>query len=249
MNAILSRRRAAREGVGLVVTPNIDHVAQLRHNPAFRHAYASAEIIFCDGFPVHYYALARGHRINRVTGCELAKRLLDTPELLFFHRLFFVVDSEKTARAVNEWADASRLCDQVVTHVPPFGFEADETWSAKLSDEIRDHSTTVLVMAVGAPRSEIFVNQQRTSLPPCWAICVGQAVKTVFGIVQRAPVFVRRLHAEWLWRALQEPRRLVPRYMAASMGFVRGVFCDFWEPASCEPSAGASRRGPDPDHA
>jgi N-acetylglucosaminyldiphosphoundecaprenol N-acetyl-beta-D-mannosaminyltransferase len=235
VNDILTRRRAAQEEVGLVVTPNIDHIAQLRQNPGFRHAYAKAEKILCDGFPVHYYALARGHAVNRITGCELVKRLLEKPGLICRHRLFFVVDSERTERAVNEWAARSCLRAQVVTHIPPFGFEADAAWSAKLADEIRLHSTTLLLMAVGAPRSEIFVDQYRTLLPPCWAVCVGQAVKTLFGIVQRAPISVRRLHAEWLWRVVQEPRRLVPRYTGASMAFLGGVFLDLWKPALVEP--------------
>jgi N-acetylglucosaminyldiphosphoundecaprenol N-acetyl-beta-D-mannosaminyltransferase len=244
VNTILSRRRTAREGVGLVVTPNIDHIARLRQSAAFRHAYASAEMVLCDGFPVHYYARLRGHPVNRVTGCELVKRLLVKAELLIPHRLFFVVDSERTARAVSEWADRSGLRGQIVAHIPPFGFEADLAWSAKLAEEILLHSTTLLVMAVGAPRSEIFVDRYRNSLPPCWAICVGQAVKTFLRIIRRAPVFVQCLHAEWLWRTAQEPRRLMPRYMVASKAFVAGVFWDLWKPNSYEPPATISHKPP-----
>ena len=81
VNTILSRRRAVREGVGLVVTPNIDHIAKLRQSAAFRQAYANAAMVLCDGFPVHYYARLRGHPVNRITGCELVKRLLVKAEL------------------------------------------------------------------------------------------------------------------------------------------------------------------------
>jgi N-acetylglucosaminyldiphosphoundecaprenol N-acetyl-beta-D-mannosaminyltransferase len=203
----------------------------------FRDAYANAEVILCDGFPVHYYALARGHEVYRVTGCELVKRVLNKPSLLIFHRLFFVVDTERTARAVNEWADKSCLAVEVMTHVPPFGFEADAGWSAKLAEEIRLHSTTLLMMAVGAPRSEIFVDRYRNSLPPCWAICAGQAVKAFLGITQRAPVIIQRLHAEWLWRVAQEPRRLMPRYMASIISFISAVFCDLRPSALLEAPA------------
>jgi N-acetylglucosaminyldiphosphoundecaprenol N-acetyl-beta-D-mannosaminyltransferase len=230
VSAIRTRVRVTQDGVGLVVTPNIDHIAQLRQNAEFRDAYGNAEMILCDGFPVHYYALARGHAVHRVTGCELARRLLEEPRSLSFHRLFFVIDSERTARAVNEWADRSCLPAKVKTHIPPFGFEANAVWSAKLAEEILVHSTTLLVMGVGAPRSEAFVDRYRNSLPPCWAICVGQAVKTFFGLTQRAPVIVQRLHAEWLWRVAQEPRRLIPRYMAAIIWFISSVFYDLQVP-------------------
>ena len=55
-----------------------------------------------------------------------------------------------------------------------------------LAEAIREHATTVLIMAVGAPRSEIFVESYRAVLPPCWAFCVGQAVKIELGLVRRA---------------------------------------------------------------
>jgi N-acetylglucosaminyldiphosphoundecaprenol N-acetyl-beta-D-mannosaminyltransferase len=231
VTTVLSRSRPPEAGVGLIVTPNIDHIAQLKRNAKFRCAYEAAELILCDGFPVHYYALARGHSVNRVTGCQLMKEVLDNA-LISHHRIFFVVDRELTVQAADEWAARCGLRGQVMTHVPPFGFAADEARSAMLADEISRHGTTLLVMAVGAPHSEIFVNQNRHLLPSCWAMCVGQAVKTVFGIVQRAPISVRRLHAEWLWRIAQEPRRLTPRYAAASIAFVGSVLADLWEPAS-----------------
>jgi N-acetylglucosaminyldiphosphoundecaprenol N-acetyl-beta-D-mannosaminyltransferase len=231
VDTLLSRKRTQEEGVGLVVTPNIQHIAQLRRNPAFRDAYNYAAIILSDGFPVYYYALARGHTLNRITGCDLLEQLLAQPEFIRHQRLFLVVDDERTARVVNEWADRSRLRSQVMTHVPPLNFEKDAISLAKLANEICLHSTTLLVMAVGAPHSEIFVHQYRSSLPPCWAICIGQGVKTRFGLVQRAPGFVRRVNMEWLWRIVQEPRRLLPRYADAAIAFVAGVFLDLWQPA------------------
>jgi N-acetylglucosaminyldiphosphoundecaprenol N-acetyl-beta-D-mannosaminyltransferase len=52
VDRILSRSGEGPDTVKLVVTPNIDHVTQLRHNAALREAYTNAEIIVCDGFPV-----------------------------------------------------------------------------------------------------------------------------------------------------------------------------------------------------
>jgi N-acetylglucosaminyldiphosphoundecaprenol N-acetyl-beta-D-mannosaminyltransferase len=87
----------------------------------------------------------------------------------------------------------------------------------------------LLIMAVGAQRSETFVDRYRNLLPPCWAVYVGQAVKAAFGIVQRAPYWTRLMHAEWLWRAADEPGRLVPRYFRASLGFVAATVEDIWK--------------------
>jgi len=95
-----------------------------------------------------------------------------------------------------------------------------------LALRIRDHRATILFMGVGAPKSESFVHGQRPLLPPCWALCVGQAIKVEVGLVMRAPRLFQALNLEWLWRLLSEPRRLFRRYATASIAFVGEVLWD-----------------------
>ncbi len=65
----------------------------------------------------------------------------------------------------------------------------------------------------------MFVDTYRAILPPCWAFCVGQAVKIELGLVRRASWRWRSVGMEWLWRMFQEPSRLGKRYMYATIGF------------------------------
>jgi N-acetylglucosaminyldiphosphoundecaprenol N-acetyl-beta-D-mannosaminyltransferase len=95
-----------------------------------------------------------------------------------------------------------------------------------MAQTIAAHGTTVLVMAVGAPRSEIFVDTHRALLPPCWAFCIGQAVKIELGLVQRASSKWRSVGMEWLWRLTQEPSRLAKRYATAAVGFSAAIIED-----------------------
>jgi N-acetylglucosaminyldiphosphoundecaprenol N-acetyl-beta-D-mannosaminyltransferase len=110
--------------------------------------------------------------------------------------------------------------------IPPFGFERDADYCAGLANTIRQFGTTILIMAVGAPRSEVFVDTHRALLPPCWAFCVGQAVKIELGLVRRASPRWQALGLEWLWRVFQEPSRLMGRYLTATVGFARAVVAD-----------------------
>lgn len=222
---VVGSPRHTGQGVGLVVTPNIQHVAELRRDEAFRHAYAGADIITCDGFPVHYYARSRGcPSPERVTGCDIATALMADPALLRDRPMFFVVDNQATADAVHSWGERHGL--KVATHVPPLGFEKDADGCAALARQIAAYGTSILFMCVGAPRSEIFVDRYRDLLPPCWALCVGQAVKIVLGLAPKPPVWVKRLNLEWLWRILLEPRRLLRRYVFSVFGFLLAVAMD-----------------------
>ncbi len=210
--------------VALVVTPNIDHIAMLRRSPALTEAYRNAARIVCDGWPVQAYARWCGIPIERVTGCEITEELMRLARYSSVHNLFFVVDSETTAQTLRAWAARNGI--NVELAIPPFGFELDTGFCQGLASSIRNHRTTILIMAVGAPRSEIFVDTHRTSLPPCWAFCVGQAVKIELGLVQRASTRWQAARMEWFWRLCQEPSRLLKRYSTAAFGFGIAVIED-----------------------
>lgn len=224
---LLDAPRSPAAGVGLVVTPNIQHIALLRRDPALRAACAEAEIILCDGFPVYYYARLRGCAVpGRVTGREVVAELFAVPQRLAGQRLFCVVDGEQTAAALAEWAGRHGLADSVAAAIPPFGFERDAGYGRALAEAIRAHRTTLLLMAVGAPRSEVFVATHRALLPPCWALCIGQSIKIALGLVPLPPRWVQRLNLEWLWRVGLEPGRMGRRYLGSVLGFAAAILAD-----------------------
>jgi N-acetylglucosaminyldiphosphoundecaprenol N-acetyl-beta-D-mannosaminyltransferase len=217
-------RQPPTDGVALVVTPNIDHIATIRRSPALARAYRAASRIVCDGWPVQLYARFCGLQIARVTGCEIASELMRMAPYPTPQRLFFVVDSAATQQGVEIWAARNGVASSVI--VPPFGFDQDAAYCDRLAEAIRAHGTTILVMAVGAPRSEVFVDTYRAILPACWAFCVGQAVKIELGLVRRASAKWQSVGLEWLWRILQEPSRLTKRYVTATIGFSFAVIED-----------------------
>jgi N-acetylglucosaminyldiphosphoundecaprenol N-acetyl-beta-D-mannosaminyltransferase len=225
-HAAIHHRPNPEQGVALVVTPNIDHIAIIRRSAAMARAYDNAACIVCDGWPVQLYARLCGERRARVTGCEITAELMGLGPYPSWQRFFFVIDNETTAQAVRGWAARNGVADACQTAIPPFGFERDATYCRALAGAIAAHGTTVLVMAVGAPRSEIFVDTYRTLLPPCWAFCVGQAVKIELGLVQRASSRWQSVGLEWLWRLRQEPVRLARRYLTATIGFGAAVIED-----------------------
>jgi N-acetylglucosaminyldiphosphoundecaprenol N-acetyl-beta-D-mannosaminyltransferase len=216
--------RTPQDGVTLVVTPNIDHVATIRHSPALARAYHNAAHIVCDGWPVQVYARWCGLAVRRVTGCEITSELMRMAPYPEGQRLFFVLDATETEDAVREWAARNAVACE--TTVPLFGFERDAGYCERLAESITGFGATVLVMAVGAPRSEVFVDTYRAVLPPCWAFCVGQAVKIELGLVQRASSKWQSAGMEWLWRLFQEPSRLTKRYLTAMIGFGFAVIED-----------------------
>jgi exopolysaccharide biosynthesis WecB/TagA/CpsF family protein len=213
------------EMVQLVVTPNIDHLRLLRE-PRFGAAYQFATLVCPDGFPVALYAWLRGAGSRRrVTGCEIfqeiAKRTHSATK-----RVVVVAESVETAQAVANWA-ARRQIDAVWKAVVAAECLCDDLSAQQsLVAAINAHAPDLLIVTLGAPASEVFVYLNRNTLGPCWALCVGQAVRVELGLARRAPAVLQRCHMEWAWRLAREPRRLVKRYVLSALMFPMAIVAD-----------------------
>jgi exopolysaccharide biosynthesis WecB/TagA/CpsF family protein len=216
LQRILATAPASRAKI--IVTTNAQHVCLLQ-NQDFAQACAEADIVCPDGFPVAFYAWLRGAgRLRRVTGCDLLHGLLIDPGLSR-HLVFAVVETESTAAALTAWAARRGLAESVRAHVAARDLLNQPAEQRRVAAEASAFGATILVMTLGAPVSEVFAYRHRECLPPCWVLCVGQALRVELGLVTRAPRVVRALALEWFWRILQEPRRLAPRYLRAAIGF------------------------------
>ncbi|MCJ2063785.1 WecB/TagA/CpsF family glycosyltransferase [Methylobacterium sp. J-088] len=209
------------DGPRMIVTANVDHIVQLSTDTAFRGAYSRAAARTLDGMPLVWLARAACRRpVHRVTGHDLMGCVMADPPA-FARRIFLVSARQDAADAL-----AARLRDRglpdgaVASAVPPFGFEADPDYSAALAAQIRAHGTTLLVMGVGAPKSEIWIDRHRAKLGNPVVFCIGDALNVAAGYLTRAPGLMQRLGLEWIFRFLQAPRRLFRRYFIKSWRFI-----------------------------
>lgn len=229
----------------LIVTANMDHIISLSENGAFRRAYNGAAARTLDGMPLVWLARLRGDRsARRVTGHDLLVSALSqswTPQ----RRIFVVCASQRIgeATAAHVLRDGGAP-ETVVFVVPPVGFEKDATYGAALAERIRAHGTTLLIMAVGAPKSEIWVDQQGSALGAPVVIAVGGALSVATGLQRRAPLVMQRNGLEWLFRFAQDPRRLFHRFFVRSWRFLALIRTEFSDGHGDPPGT----IGPKPDH-
>lgn len=78
----------------------------------------------------------------------------------------------------------------------------------------------VLLVAMGNPRQEQWILQNKPHLQVKVAFAVGALFDFMAGKVSRAPIWVRKLRCEWLYRLCQEPKRLVRRYTLETLVFI-----------------------------
>ena len=205
----------------LIVTANVDHIVILSGNAAFRKAYGDAALRTLDGTPLVWLARLSGWRnVRRVTGHDLLAAVLAQPQPLE-RKVFLVASSDAVGERIAACFVAAGLPrDAVRTVTPSFGFEADDVYSHELAGRVRAHGTSLLVMGVGAPKSEIWVDRHAAELGDPIVLAVGEALNVAAGLVPRAPLPMQRLGLEWLFRFAHAPRRLFSRYFLRSWRFL-----------------------------
>ncbi|RCS24660.1 glycosyltransferase [Phyllobacterium salinisoli] len=92
--------------------------------------------------------------------------------------------------------------------------------------KLADFHPHILLVAMGVPRQELFIIDRLTERHCTTAFAVGALFDLQTGTIRRAPPWVRRLRAEWLYRLWQEPGRLWRRYIVGNFLFVARLM---WE--------------------
>ena len=78
----------------------------------------------------------------------------------------------------------------------------------------------MVFVAMPSPRKEYWLNHHGRRLGAAFVMGVGGSLDVIAGDVRRAPMILQRFGLEWLFRLVQEPRRLLRRYLITNTRFV-----------------------------
>jgi exopolysaccharide biosynthesis WecB/TagA/CpsF family protein len=118
------------------------------------------------------------------------------------------------------------------------GYFAEEQ-SQDVLAEVSRLKLDILLIAMGTPRQEKWIDRHIRPEHARLVIGVGALFDFVAGEVPRAPKLVRKLRVEWFYRFLQEPRRLAGRYFVGGpvfMGHVLSQFFSRWTKGAPRPA-------------
>lgn len=200
-----------------VVTLNPEMVMAARRDAELREAIVRAELVVADGVGVVWAARLAGAALRgRVTGVDLLDACARVAAERGF-RLYLLGAGEGVARQAAE-----RLMVRY-SGLRIAGTFAGSPAMAEQSDicaRIREAGADIVFVAYGAPAQERWIARTRGELGAAVAIGVGGAFDFVAGRVPRAPLWMRRLGLEWLYRLWREPwrwRRMLalPRFAGA----------------------------------
>jgi exopolysaccharide biosynthesis WecB/TagA/CpsF family protein len=196
---------------GYVVTPNVDHLIRYCDEQSFRDLYREASYTLLDSrFLSHLIGFMSGRRPRTCPGSDLTAELLavvtkpDDP-------LVLIGGTEAQAQQL-----ARRFGLRSLRHFnPAMGFINDPIAVEACLAYIESNSPfRFCFLAVGSPQQEMLAQRLKArGIARGLTLCVGGSINFLTGLERRAPVWMRRLGCEWLFRLLQSPGRMTWRYL------------------------------------
>lgn len=209
----------ARAGVRavprVVVSSNGSVVARFHADASFREMMDEADIVDVDGMPLVLATrlLCKQPLRERVATTDFVR---DASEVAARQgiRFFFLGAAPSVARiAADNLSNAYPGLQVVGTRHGYFEAEEEE----QICREILAAGTDILWLGLGSPKQEEFAIRNRERLSGlAWIRTCGGLFDFYAERVARAPLWMQNAGLEWLFRMIQEPRRLASRYMATN---------------------------------
>ena len=204
---------------------NPDCVNIARRNARYRRVVNEADLVVPDGIGMRLAGriLKRGFRQN-VNGTDLFPRLCQRLDERG-GSAYLLGGQPGVAEATADWI--RQHYPEVKIAGTHHGFFSAEQEPA-LIEHIRASGAEVLLVAMGAPRQEIWIHDHAADCGVRVAMGVGGLFDFYAGRIPRAPGWLREIGGEWLYRLYQEPGRMWRRYLVGNFTFLTAVLMQRW---------------------
>jgi N-acetylglucosaminyldiphosphoundecaprenol N-acetyl-beta-D-mannosaminyltransferase len=217
---------ARRDGCHFIAVTGMHGVMEAQHDPGFKDVLNAADLVVPDGMPLVWLSRVHGHALRRrVYGPELMLAFCEQTSANAYRHFFYGGKpgvAEKLAKMLTQRFPGICVAG---TYSPPFRpltAEEDEEVVALINAAAAD----VVWVGLSTPKQERWMSEHRNCLRAPVLVGVGAAFDIHSGVVRQAPRWMRENGLEWLFRLLQEPRRLWWRYLGYGSEFVFSVLLD-----------------------
>lgn len=201
---------------GWLATVNVSILMMMRESPKLQGFVDRATWTVADGQPLVWASRWFGTPLpERVTGVDLVEQICAEAQLRGMG-VYFLGASQPVldALVLKLQSQYPRLS---IGHANGYFPATDATQRAA---DVAASGASVLLVGMGVPRQEEFIETQWPHLGVKLAIGVGGSFDVLAGLRKRAPHWVQVVGMEWFYRLVQEPGRLWQRYLVTNTQFV-----------------------------
>lgn len=171
-----------------------------------------------DGKPLSIVGSKKVSSMGRVTGPDLMREVFDASQKNGWTHYFYG-DRKGTLESLRSELKAAYPEIEIVGMEPSVFRPLSTEEKGDLVRRINSSGADFCWVALGAPRQEVLMHELKGSTNSLM-VGVGGAFNVLAGKVPEAPRWMQNLSLEWLYRLMQEPRRLFKRYAVTNTKFL-----------------------------
>lgn len=209
-----------------ICVANAHTTVMAKENPQYRAIQNGSFMTLPDGKPLSMVGKKRGFAsMDRVTGPEYMEKMLELSiENGFSH--YFYGNTPENLQKLMDYLKKAYPGLRIAGYQPSVFRELTAQEEDELAAQINASGADFVWVGLGAPRQEIFCHKISNKVSALM-VGVGGAFNVICGIIPRAPQWMQRCCLEWLFRWIQEPRRLFKRYFVTNTKFIFYVFSEY----------------------
>ena len=203
----------------VVCVANVHMLVEAYWRPDFGLVLKNADLVTPDGMPLVWMMKLLGARTqDRVAGLDILFALCQAASYRD-SSIFFVGSTPETLNRMRVRLEHDFPNLQIAGMEPlpfrPLTPAEDEA----LITKVNQSGAGLVMVSLGCPKQERWMAQHKGRIQAVM-IGLGGAFPVYAGIQRRAPLIIRRLGFEWLYRLIQEPQRLWGRYRKTIPPFI-----------------------------
>ena len=200
-----------------LVGMNADKINKLNKDERFRQIVNNSGIVNADGAAVVVASKFLGQPLpERVAGIDLMQRLLELSEKKGYSIYLLGTKQEFVEKAADAIRKQFPQINIVGIHN---GYFKEAEWN-HISDQLKAVKPDLIFVGINSPTKEYLVDFLQKAGNDGVFMGVGGSLDVVAGEILRAPKWMQKMGMEWLFRFIQEPRRLFKRYFVGNVVFI-----------------------------
>lgn len=206
-----------------ICVANVHTTVMAFRDEEYRKIQNNAAMALPDGKPLSIVSKRRGFaEAERVAGPDLMLRIFEISREKGYRHYFYGSTGETLAKLEKNLKKKYPYLQIAGMYAPPFRSLSEEE-DAQAVKRINETNPDFIWVALGAPKQERWMSAHQDRVNGIM-LGVGAAFDFTAGTVKRAPGWMQEMCLEWLYRILQDPFRLIPRYFSTNFTFLWNVF-------------------------
>lgn len=199
---------------------NADKINSLTANRELKEIVNGCGIINADGASVVLASKFLNMPLpERVAGIDLMQKLVEVSEKKGYSIYLLGAKQEVVEKTAQVLKKRHKKLNVLGIHN---GYFKERDWE-EISEELKRLCPDIVFIGITSPLKEYLIDYLQNDGNRSVFMGVGGSFDVISGNIPRAPLWMQKMNLEWLFRVLQEPKRLFKRYFVGNVMFIKAI--------------------------